>query len=46
MIQVGIDVGAKFIKVLVLKDGKIIAKEKMLAGFEGKENAEKLLNQA
>ena len=45
MIQVGIDVGAKFIKVLILKDGKVIAKEKAIAGFESKENAEKLFNQ-
>lgn len=45
MVQVGIDVGAKFIKVLILKDGKVIAKEKVIAGFESKENAEKLFNQ-
>jgi len=30
MVQVGIDVGAKFIKVLILKDGKVIAKEKAM----------------
>ncbi len=41
MIQAGIDVGAKFIKVLIIKDGKIIAKEKVFSGFEGKENARK-----
>jgi benzoyl-CoA reductase subunit D len=46
MIQVGIDVGAKFIKVIILKDGKIIAKEKVLSGFECKENAEELFNLA
>ena len=45
MIQVGIDVGAKFIKAIVLKDGKIIAKDQLLAGFEGKENAKKLFDQ-
>jgi benzoyl-CoA reductase subunit D len=45
MIQAGIDVGAKFIKVLIIKDGKIIAKEKVFSGFEGKENVEKLFNQ-
>jgi len=44
MIQVGIDVGAKFIKALILKDGKVIVKDSMLSGFEGKENAEKLFN--
>jgi len=45
MIQVGIDAGAKFIKVIVLKDGQIFAKGKILSGFEGKENAEKLFNE-
>ncbi len=45
MIQVGIDAGAKFIKAVVLKDGKIIAKDQLLAGFEGKENAKKLFDQ-
>ncbi len=29
MIQVGIDVGAKFIKVLVIKDGNVIAKDQI-----------------
>jgi benzoyl-CoA reductase subunit D len=42
MIQVGIDVGAKFIKAVVLKDGKIVAKDQVLAGFAGKENMKKL----
>jgi len=45
MIQVGIDVGAKFIKVLVLKDGNIIAKDQTPSGFAGKENAKKLFDQ-
>jgi benzoyl-CoA reductase subunit D len=44
MIQVGIDVGAKFIKALVLKDGKVIAKDQIPAGFEGKENVKKLFD--
>jgi benzoyl-CoA reductase subunit D len=42
MIQVGIDVGAKFIKALVIKDGNVIAKEQVSTGFESKENAAKL----
>ena len=42
MIQVGIDVGAKFIKALVIKDGDVIAKEQVPTGFESKENAVKL----
>ena len=45
MIQAGIDVGAKFIKVLVLKDGNIIAKEQTPTGFDSKENATKLFDQ-
>lgn len=45
MIQVGIDVGAKFIKALVIKDGNVIAKEQVPTGFESKENAEKLFEQ-
>ena len=44
MIQVGIDVGAKFIKVLVLKDGNIVAKDQTPSGFAGKENAVKLFD--
>ncbi len=45
MIQVGIDVGAKFIKALVLKDGNVIAKDQIPTGFESKENAVKLFEQ-
>jgi len=39
MISVGIDVGAKNIKILMLRDNEIIAKDKAPAGFEAKENA-------
>ena len=42
MIQVGIDVGAKFIKAVVVKDGNVVAREQVPTGFESKENAEKL----
>jgi len=45
MIQVGIDVGAKFIKVLIIKDGNVIAKEQVSTGFESKENAANLFKQ-
>jgi activator of 2-hydroxyglutaryl-CoA dehydratase len=45
MIQVGIDVGAKFIKALVIKDGNVIAKDQIPTGFESKENAAKLFEQ-
>ncbi|MBI2966323.1 MAG: CoA activase [Bacteroidetes bacterium] len=44
MISIGIDAGAKFIKAIVLKDEKIVAKGQILAGFEGKENVEKIYN--
>ena len=42
MINVGIDVGAKNIKIAVLKDGQMIAKGKAPAGFEAKENTKNL----
>lgn len=42
MISVGIDVGAKNIKIIALKDGEIIAKGQSLAGFETKETAKVL----
>ena len=45
MISVGIDVGAKNVKVMVLRDNEIIAKGKALSGFEAKENATKLFNE-
>jgi benzoyl-CoA reductase subunit D len=41
MITAGIDMGSKTIKVVILKDGKIIGKGKELAGFESREAAEK-----
>lgn len=34
MITAGIDVGAKFTKVVILKDGKVVAKDKALVGFD------------
>ncbi len=44
MVRVGIDVGAKTIKAVVQKNGAIVAKGMVLAGFEAKESAEKLFN--
>jgi benzoyl-CoA reductase subunit D len=41
MITAGIDMGSKTVKVVILKDGKIIGKAITLAGFEAKESAEK-----
>jgi benzoyl-CoA reductase subunit D len=34
MITAGVDVGAKFAKVVVLKDGQVVARAKMLVGFD------------
>jgi len=46
MITAGIDMGAKLIKVLVFRDGEIIARTKELAGFEPKEAAERAYEKA
>jgi benzoyl-CoA reductase subunit D len=40
MITAGIDMGAKTIKVVVLRDGDIVGKAKTVAGFEARESAE------
>jgi len=34
MITAGIDVGAKFVKVVILKDGKVLERAKALVGFD------------
>ncbi len=39
MVSVGIDVGAKNIKIVLLRDKEIIVKGQTLSGFEAKENA-------
>ncbi len=44
MITMGIDLGAKNVKVVILKDNKIVAKSNVLAGFEVKENAQKAID--
>jgi benzoyl-CoA reductase subunit D len=46
MITMGIDLGAKNIKVVILKDNKIIAKSNVLAGFEVKKSALDAINKA
>jgi benzoyl-CoA reductase subunit D len=45
MISVGIDVGAKTAKVVVLRDNEVIARDKVLSGFEAKENTVKLFEE-
>lgn len=42
MINIGIDCGAKNIKIIVLRDGNIIAKEQTPTGFEARNNAFRL----
>ena len=43
MITAGIDVGAKFVKVVILRDDGIVGKSKVLTGFEQKESAKQAL---
>ncbi len=40
MITAGIDMGAKNIRVLILKDGEVLAKSEQLAGFDTTESAQ------
>ena len=44
MITMGIDLGAKNIKVVILKDNKIIAKSNILAGFEVEKSAQEAID--
>jgi benzoyl-CoA reductase subunit D len=46
MITAGIDMGAKFVKVLLLKDGEIIARTQEKSGFEPREAAERAFEKA
>jgi len=46
MITAGIDMGAKFIKVLLLKDGEILARTQEQAGFEPQEAAQRAFARA
>jgi len=45
-ITAGIDVGSKNVKVMVLRDGQILAKGLALSGFDQKTSAEKVFNDA
>ncbi|MFH0888740.1 MAG: acyl-CoA dehydratase activase [Planctomycetota bacterium] len=45
MITAGIDMGAKTIKVVIMKDDKIIAKNILLGGFDQRASAEKVFNE-
>jgi benzoyl-CoA reductase subunit D len=40
MITAGIDMGAKNIRVVILKDGEILSKTEQLAGFDTTESAQ------
>lgn len=46
MITAGIDMGAKFVKVLLLKDGEVVARTRELVGFEPREAAERAYQSA
>jgi len=46
VITAGIDVGAKTVKVVLMEDGKIKAKAKVLSGFDQEESAKAALGQA
>ena len=46
MITAGIDCGAKNTKTVIMKDGKIIAKDMVLTGFDQRESIERSLNHA
>jgi benzoyl-CoA reductase subunit D len=46
MITAGIDVGAKWVKVVLLRDGTVIARGKEVTGFEQTESAQKALDAA
>ncbi len=46
MITAGIDMGAKNIRVLILKDGEVVARAEHLAGFDTAESAEIAFKQA
>jgi predicted CoA-substrate-specific enzyme activase len=45
MISIGVDVGAKTIKIVALQNGTIVGKGQGLSGFEAKENANALYDQ-
>jgi len=42
----GIDIGAKAIKVVILKDGQVLSRQMVLAGFDTEKSAEQALDEA
>lgn len=46
LITAGIDMGSKNVKVVILKDGKILAKGQIPSGFDQRADAEQVFNQA
>lgn len=45
MITAGIDMGSKNVKVVIMKDGKVLAKGQTPSGFDQKADAEKIFNE-
>lgn len=46
MVTAGIDVGTKFTKVILLKNGKVVGRGYVLSGFDQKQAVEEAFNQA
>jgi len=46
MITAGMDLGAKTIKIVIMKDGQVIARVKKLSGFEQEVLAKEVMNEA
>jgi len=46
MTNAGIDIGAKAIKVVILKNGQMLSRHAVLAGFDTRESAEQALDEA
>ncbi len=45
MVRIGIDIGAKTVKVVIQKNGSVLVKGLTLAGFDAMESADKLLDE-
>ena len=46
MTSAGIDIGAKATKVVILKDGQVLSRHMVLAGFDTDESAKQALGEA
>jgi len=46
MITAGMDLGSKFIKIVILKDGDVIARVKLMSGFEQEVTANEAMQEA